>query len=241
MGKSIQKFVPVTDGKFGKATSIERLATMGNCDQYLQYMGLKALNSVEIYEGSVLELRITNALMDPQKNLFYNSNLGKAVSEDPSIKSVLCVMGDKANKMHCPYTVYFAREDGVICDEKDKLPKEQAVGYDTLFPSYLCEKGAVVIGNTAVTPDIVENVTRYSMWNLDVSMMNFTSVNVDGNKVDKTYKLLSEFKDDWFSSNCGAPSLDDEVIKATVCGSRIHCETFLDVVKYIESITGWKL
>lgn len=241
MGKKIQKFIPVSNGKLGKALNIERLLTAGNCDRYLQYVGITKGDGQELYEGSVLELRITDEIMDPHKNLFYNSNLGKAMAQDRSIKSVICIIDDNNSELHCGYKVYFMQESGIIKDEEDECFKEQAVGYETLFPSYLCEKGAKVIGNLAVTPDILENIHKYSMWNLDVRMLDITSINVDGNKVNVSYRLLSEFKDDWFSDNCKAPSLDDEVIKAKVCGSWIHCETFSDVVGYIESITGWKL
>ena len=38
-------------------------------------MGIKDANEKEVYEGSVLELRITDELMDPNKNLFYNLNM----------------------------------------------------------------------------------------------------------------------------------------------------------------------
>lgn len=239
MTKEIQKFVPVVEGKLGMPIALLDLVGNSNkADMYLQAIGIKDADKEEIYEGDVLELRITDELMDPNKNMFYNSNLGKAMSKDRSITSVICVIRSDNDKLQCGYKVYFANKDGVILDEDE--PDVQATGYEVLFPSYLCEKGARIIGNIVNNSDILLNFNKYSYWNKSIAI-EVTTVNCDGKEVEHSWESPIRFRSDWLSTDCSAPMLDDKIISAKVCGVKVESVTFLDVVDYIDNVTSYKL
>ena len=115
-----------------------------------QFVGRQDGNGVDVYTHDILELHITSELMESG---FRYSNLGKVVAEE-SLTDVICVLKD--NKyLETPYEVYF-KKDGKYVRDKKELPEIMAYGEDITFPMYLCEKGAVVIGNIFQNNDLIK-------------------------------------------------------------------------------------
>lgn len=131
-----------------------------------QYLGFKDANKTEVYQGDVLELKITSDLMDHDKSTFFNSNLGKLVEALGDVTAVICVMyrDDEIHQLSCRYDAYLVRNGHLVeregYDAEDPefegyRWKTEASGYDFMFPAYLCSKGAVVVGNSCEEPDIL--------------------------------------------------------------------------------------
>lgn len=94
--------------------------------------------------------------MNHELSSFYNSNLGKCIEKEGDITSVILVNESNKRCMTMKYTVYFCH-NGKIEREDDELCYE-CIGSDEMFPQYLCNKGAVVIGNIVVDKDILSNM-----------------------------------------------------------------------------------
>ena len=70
-------------------------------------------------------------------------------------------------------------------------------------------------------------------------MIQTTTINVDGKEVTCTWSTIEEFKKDWFSDDWPGPSLDDEVVSATVDGREVQAEIFKDVMDFIREHFGF--
>lgn len=123
-------------------------------DTFIQFLGYCDSTGVEVYEGDVLELKITDDLMDKDKNMFYNSNLGKRIAELGDVTSVLLVHSIDKKFMTMDYKVYFCRDGKIDRDDFGDIVWE-GLGYDHLFPLYFAEKGGKVIGNLLLDSEIL--------------------------------------------------------------------------------------
>ena len=126
-------------------------------EEYIQYLGFQDRTDTEVYEGDVLELPITEELMSPNTGGFFNSNLGKTITQEQNITSVILEMRHNHPQLGTHYKVYFMR-DGAIERDEDGLPECVAMSSDSNFPMYLCQYGATIIGNTISNKNILNEL-----------------------------------------------------------------------------------
>ena len=131
--------------------------TLKDCKVFLQYLGYKDAEKTEIFEGDILELKITDELMNHDSDTFYNSNLGKHIEKEGNITSVILVNKVEKDCMSMDYLGYFC-VNGRIERYEDGELEVAFMGDDKLFPQYLCCKGATVVGNIVVDKDFVERI-----------------------------------------------------------------------------------
>ena len=124
---------------------------------FIQFLGYLDASNVEVYEGDVLELKITEDLMNPEKCGFHNSNLGKAIKKLGNVTSVILVHPYKKNYMTMDYEVYFCLDGKIERDEDNNL-SQSAYGTDANFPQYLVQYGAVVVGNLLENNNILADM-----------------------------------------------------------------------------------
>ena len=122
---------------------------------YLQYLGYNDANNRELYEGDVIELTITEDLMNPEKNMFFNSNLGKYIKEHPNITHIVLEHEIELNALSMPYSIY-AKYNGKFQYLENGIVKCLSRGEESNFPKYLVEKGAVYIGNVVENPYLIK-------------------------------------------------------------------------------------
>lgn len=82
------KFIPIDRSsgaamKLPEMTLSELIRSGKTYDEYLQYQGFEASDGRPVYQGDVLELKITDELMDVTKNHFSISNIGKYLKKHP--------------------------------------------------------------------------------------------------------------------------------------------------------------
>lgn len=167
----ILKFIPIeTSGKVNVAkperTLSELIRDGMTYEKYLQYQGFESADGKPVYQGDVLELRITDELMDINKDGFSNSNLGKDLKKHPKVISVLCHIkyDDEIPRIGCHYDIYYMDRDRRIVNAHDE-PEIDSIAMDCEynFPMYLCQKGATVIANTVTaTTDVFEHIADYT-------------------------------------------------------------------------------
>lgn len=165
------KFIPVEkDGDVlfaHPAQTLPELIKSGKeYAEYLQYQGFNDKSGREVYQGDLLELKITDELMDFPKDGFANSNLGKDLKKHPKVISVLCHIGyDGVSRIGCSYDVYYMdRDRRIVNNDGEPEVYPIASGTDTNFPMYLCQKGATVIANSVTTTcsNLFEQIGSYT-------------------------------------------------------------------------------
>lgn len=140
-----------------------RHTTINRYDYYLQFIGIHDANKTEVYEGDILELKITPELMDHNKNTFFNSNLGKLIEKEPDITSVILAFQADNRTLCTPYEVYFMRKNSITNQSRldrddDNNPVYYGGASDTMFPEYLCQKGAVIVANSITDPEYLQSL-----------------------------------------------------------------------------------
>lgn len=168
----ILKFIPI-DRSSGAAmrlpemTLSELIRSGKTYDEYLQYQGFEATGDRPVYQGDVLELKITDELMDVTKDHFSISNIGKYLKEHPKVISVLChIRYDDVTRIGCHYDIYYMDRDRNIVDTDGEPTTEPiTTGCDTDFPMYLCQKGARVIANTITAEaNVFKQIIGYTQY-----------------------------------------------------------------------------
>lgn len=153
----IQKFRLISNGAVSEPYTLEDLVLkrleISPGTTAVQYLGFSD-GQQDLYEGDVIKLAITEKLMDKKTNTFYNSNLGKYLSAHPEITAVYLAFDTEKERMGCHYSVYFAGKNGIEKDEDGKL-ESQYSGTDSLFPVYLCQKGAKYEGSLVTSPHLL--------------------------------------------------------------------------------------
>ena len=124
-----------------------------------QYLRLEDSERNHVFNGDILELMITEDLMDKNKELFYNSSIGKAVAEF-DLSSVLLVF-DKNNESLIGYSLYFKKDGKFLANKNEDSnrfgkPTTYGIGDDVSFPKYLIEKGAKIVGNAYHNHELLE-------------------------------------------------------------------------------------
>ena len=162
---NVQKFKMYSEvsGLSKSALSLEELIRNGSdfltkYDTFIQFLGYHDASKQEVYEGDVLELKITDDLMNHDKDMFFNSNIGRCIEKEGDITSVILVNKFEKTCMTMSYDVYFCRSGKIERDEDNDLVVE-CCGVDANFPQYLCNKGATVIGNIIVNKDLLESMS----------------------------------------------------------------------------------
>ena len=77
--------------------------------------------------------------------------------------------------------------------------------------------------------------------NSENSKIEVSTINADDKVIESTWNSVEDFLEDWYSDDCSAPMLDDTLEYAKVCGKEVKGEHFIDVVRYLEQMTGMKL
>jgi len=70
-------------------------------------------------------------------------------------------------------------------------------------------------------------------------MIKFTTINVEGKRVEREFNSLAEILKNWWSEDTDLPSNDDEVVECTVDGQAIKAKDFYDLIQTFE-IMYWK-
>lgn len=123
-----------------------------NCEKYVQYLGFHDNNNTEIYEGDILQIKITDELLNGFSNAsknFIQSEIGKYLLSNRHIDSILIVSSRLNNPtMSFYYSCYFTIDGKVETFKQCNDLKRFIWGEDSYFMKYLAKYGAVIIGNT---------------------------------------------------------------------------------------------
>lgn len=206
-------------------------------DIYLQYLGYNDASERELYEGDVIELKITDELM---KTSFSNSNLGKYIKENPNITSIVLEHKTDSSCVSMDYDVY-AKVDGEFVYRSDKKVKTIASGEDTMFPKYLVSKGAVYIGNVMENPYLIQQ--KPSLKQNDI-FLYYRPFNYDGDvKFDgkaavievKDNKVKVQYLETYDNSDVGKIvelPLQEILDNADLCFSPLNLKNYLHNNQY---------
>lgn len=145
-------------------TLISKLTDFPQYDTYLQYLGFEDGKKEEVYEGDVLRLDITDELMDPSNNMFFNSNLGKYIAklrESQNVTGFILYLDCVDAKCRSLYYKGMMEIDGFIerLDKDTEELKWACYSQDCDFPRYICEKGAYLMGNTVVNERLLLDIS----------------------------------------------------------------------------------
>lgn len=155
-----KKFIAYSESLGSREVDLLDLASQKEClkdyEIFLQFLGYKDHQKKDVYEGDVLELKITENLMDRKKSLFSSTNLGMAIKNKGNVTSVILINKTDKSFMDCSYELYFC-VNGKIQREEDGSFVRESSGADSWFPRFLCENGAVVISNKCIEPSILDN------------------------------------------------------------------------------------
>lgn len=141
--------------------------TIPRFDIALSFMCFQDANETDVYAGDILCLTITDELMNPSKNSFFNSNLGKYITKHPEVTEIYLAINQPDDPYSGPfrYTCYMARNHKIDRWDEDvddieyagKL-MENCTAEDTMFPKYLICKGAVIVANLYNDPEFLERL-----------------------------------------------------------------------------------
>lgn len=126
-------------------------------DIFIQFLGISDAENTELFEGDIIELKITEELMDHNKNMFFNSNLGKLIEKEKDITSVLLFFEFDKNYMTSEYKVYFCYNGKIERDKNGEISYVTS-GSDINFPLYLTNKGAIKVGNILLNENLLNNL-----------------------------------------------------------------------------------
>ncbi len=137
-----------------------------------QWLGFKDAGKDEVYEGDILELCITEEIMDRRRSTFPGSNLGKKMLERPEVLScILFMCPPGTGAAGCHYELYFMDYDRSIIRDEDGNAEVQAMGSDSMFPRYMVEKGARVITDAFADTSALYNIIHHTLWSSDPDRM----------------------------------------------------------------------
>lgn len=114
--------------------------------------GRKTKDGTDIYAGDILQLDITEELLD---SMFANSNLGINCIKTKT-KTVFTFLHTERTGFEMPFTIY-QKGDPENYPDTDGWVSCQPTGSDTSldFIDYVCSKGAVVAGNIFQNPELL--------------------------------------------------------------------------------------
>ena len=98
-------------------TLISQMTNFSEYDTYLQYLGFDDSKHADVYENDVLRLDITDELMNPANNMFFNSNLGKYITklrENQNVTGFILHLNCADSKCRSVYYDGFIEIDGFI-------------------------------------------------------------------------------------------------------------------------------
>lgn len=120
----------------------------------VQCTGMLDADKRPVYCHDVLELEVTKDMLDPSRNTFAGSNLGRWLSKnEPDVKAVYLILHE-TEYLGFGYNLYAWSGNGLIRDA-DGRAEEISGGSGHMFPLYLIEKGARVLTDTDASPDIL--------------------------------------------------------------------------------------
>lgn len=203
---------------------------MRDCYAYetcLQYLGYKA-DERELYEGDIIELIITEDLMDIHKNGFSNSNMGnyikESIADGKPITSIVCAINTESNTLTTGYDIYCLRNGKIQRNKHGDLETDASSYNDSYFPSYLASKGAKYIGNILETPDILQEMG--TLWEIPVNKFYVTMYSCED---------MITFADSIGIENIITPCND---VEETYRNGYIHC--LIDVENNVFQMINWQ-
>lgn len=124
----------------------------------LPYIGFMDTNKHDIYAGDILQLNITNDLM---QTAFANSNLG-INCKNKRIQQIFLLIQPEQTALNIPYALYqktnltdSPETNGWLNHNDENHTIVTSFGTDCDFPRYLCINGAFITGNIFENPDIL--------------------------------------------------------------------------------------
>lgn len=119
--------------------------------EWCQYLGFNDANDKELYQGDVVELEITDDLMQTS---FCSSNLGKYCISHPQVTHIILEF-EMQDVLSIRYNVHQKINDKIDY-RKNGYAKIIISGEDSNFPRYVIQKGAKYIGNILEQPTLLK-------------------------------------------------------------------------------------